>query len=278
MFEANEIDNKDRMKFQGIYTSLSALVSIVFPLIFGSIISINGFLKCLNIVIVIVIIRLILSFIFKDNCLPQNNKADVAGYLDEVKNNKVVKQVYKVNKFNGLTYSEGAFQSIITIYIITVFRDSLSLGIFTSIFCFINFLLGILIVKIIKNIYYTRIIKFSMILTIVSLCVMLYEPTIYTIVIFNLFQTISNTLRNLINGNIQYNMSNIEIIKDKYKVEYFLGIEFSLFLGRLISQFLFILMTFVNRGAIIFIFIIFLILLTTNSIKLQNYIVEVDKC
>ena len=78
----------------------------------------------------------------------------------------------------------------------------------------------------------------------------------------------------LINGNSQANISNIETIKKEYKVEYWLGIETALFIGRIISNMLFIAMAFTNTNIIMYIFIIFLILLATNSIKLQKIIQE----
>ena len=51
-----------------------------------------------------------------------------------------------------------------------------------------------------------------------------------------------------------------------------MGVEFVLFIGRTISQSLFILMAFIDIIYVIPIFIIFLILLMINSVKLQKYI------
>ena len=69
--------------------------------------------------------------------LKEGNNAQrtiIQTYNYDFKNSKEIKELYKVYFYTGLTYSEGAFQSIITIYIIKVFSDSFSLGIFTSIF------------------------------------------------------------------------------------------------------------------------------------------------
>ena len=270
IFESDGVTNEKRKMFNGHYKALSSILAIVFPLIFGSLIATTGFVKSILIILVIVIIRIILSFIFKDSNIPIAEKTDMKEYWLKARNNKSIKSVYMINLFNGLTYSDGAFKSIITIYIIKVFSDSFSLGIFTSIFSLISCLLGLLFVKIIKDKNYVSTISISMVLTIFSLCLMILKCNTYTIVIFNLFQTISKGLVELINGNSQANLSNIDLIRNEYKVEYFLGIEISLFIGRFISQSLFILMAFIDDIYLIPVFIIFLILLMTNSLKLQR--------
>lgn len=270
MFESDGISNQERTKYNGAYTAIKSILTIVFPIIFGSLIATTGFLKSILVVLLIVIIRIILSFVFRDYNIPKRDKVSFKEYIKKIKDNKYIKQVYKINFFNGLTYSEGAFKSIVTIYIIKVFSDSFSLGIFTSIFSLLSCLLGILFAKKINKDKYPNIIKVSMVTTILSLCLMVFNCNAVTIVLFKFFQTISKELVDLINNTSQSNISNLEFIKKEYKVEYFLGMEISLFIGRFISHSLFILMTFVDVIYIIPIFIIFLIMLTINSIKLQR--------
>lgn len=61
----------------------------------------------------------------------------------------------------------------------------------------------------------------------------------------------------------------IETIKKEYKIEYFLTLETSLFIGRVISNTLFICMAFLSADFIMNIFIIFVILQAISVIKLQ---------
>jgi len=56
MFESDGISNLERSKFTGNYTALKSILSIIFPLIFGSLIATTGFLK--NILILLKIIKL----------------------------------------------------------------------------------------------------------------------------------------------------------------------------------------------------------------------------
>ncbi len=168
ILESDGITNEERAKFAGTYTAIESILSIIFPLIFGSLILSTGFLKSLTVVFIIVIIRIILSFIYKDNNVPKSNKTNMKKYFELTNKDKRFKQMYKADFLNGIVYSEAAFSYIVTIYIIKVFSDSFSLGVFTSIFSVITFIIGILFAKFINKKYYSFSIKISMVFTIIS--------------------------------------------------------------------------------------------------------------
>lgn len=274
IIESDGITNEERAKFAGTYTATESILSIIFPLIFGSLIYTTGFLKSLFVVFIIVIIRIILSFKYKDTNIPKINKINIKDYLELTKKDKKFKQMYIVEFFNGLVYSEAAFSYIVTIYIIKVFSNSFSLGVFTSIFSIITFIIGILFAKFIKKEHYAKAIKISMIFTIVSLVFMIFNCNAVTIVLLNLFQTISKKLKDLITGNNQANLSNDIKIQNEYKTEYWLANETSLVIGRIISSSIFILIAYTDLTIMIIIYALFLILFTINSIKLQKIIEE----
>lgn len=272
MLESDGVKNSQRAKFQGSYTATKAVLSIVFPLVFGSLIYTTGFLKSLIIVLIIVALRIILSFMFKDENIPRGKKADLKKYFELTKDDKRFKQLYKVEFFNGMLYSEAAFSYIVTIYIIKVFSNSFSLGIFTSIFSAITCIIGILFARYIKEKHYVSTIKVSMTLTVIFLFLMIFKCNVITIILFNLFQTISKNIVTLINGKNQSNLCNIQEIREEYKVEYWLTTETSLIIARIISSCMFILMAYTNSNIIIVAFAVFLILFADNSIKLQKAI------
>lgn len=264
MLESDGITNDERAKFTGTYTATKSILSIIFPLIFGSLIYVTSFIKALIIVFIIVVMRMILSFVFKDKNIPETKKTNIKEFFKITKNNKKFKQMYLVEFFNGLTYSEGAFSYIVTIYIIKVFSNSFSLGVFTSIFSIITCVIGIMFAKLIKKEHYASTIK----------CTMIFRCNVITIVLFNLFQTISKSLMDLINGNSQSNLCNDEKIKKEYKVEYWLANETALVISRIISNCIFILMAYSNSQLIIIVFALFLVMLAFHSIKLQKVIKE----
>lgn len=175
------------------------------------------------------------------------------------------KSIIRTNICLGLTYSEGALSYVITIYIIKIFSESVSLGIFTSIFSIISIIIGFLFVKVIKPKYYIKLLCLTLPITIILLCIMLLNCNFVTVVLYNLFQTISGLLSDLIRGRNIFNFSNIETIKKEYKVEYFLTIETALF----------ILMAFLSAEFIMTIFVIFVILQAISVVKLQF---DMNKC
>lgn len=274
ILESDGITNEERAKFAGTYTAIESILSIIFPLVFGSLIYKTGFLKSLIVVFIIVTIRLILSFIYKDNNVPTGNKTNMKKFFELTNKDNRFKQIYKVEFLNGIVYSEAAFSYIVTIYIIKVFSNSFSLGVFTSIFSMITFVVGIMFARFINRKHYASAIKISMIFTILSLFLMIFKCNAITIILFNLFQTTSKKLKELIVGNTQANLSNYNLIAKEYKTEYFLSNETALVIGRILSSSMFILLAYINIKIMIITYALFLILFTINSVKLQRNILE----
>lgn len=273
--ESNGIENKDREKYLGTYNGFKNILSIIFPLFFGNLIQNSGFINTIIFVLVIVILEIILSIILKDNNISNDNKTNLKEFKKAMKKHPELKSIIKTEICSGLTYSEGALSYVITIYIIKIFSESISLGIFTSIFSAISIIIGFLFVKVIKPKYYIKLLGITLPITIILLCIMLLNCNFVTVVLYNLFQTISKLLSDLISERNIFNFSNIETIKRKYKVEYFLTLETSLFIGRVISNTLFIFMAFLDANFIMTIFVIFVILKAISVIKLQF---DMNKC
>lgn len=275
MIESDGVENKDRARYIGSYTVVKNIISIIFPLVFGGLIQKSGFINATIFALFIVILEIILSNIFKDNNIPKNNKTNFKEFRKITKEHVEFKRIIETKICAGLTYSEGALSYVITIYIIKVFSESVSLGIFTSIFSIVSAIIGLLFVKVIKPKHYNGLMISTSAITIILLCVMLLNCNFITIVLYNFFQTISKGLTDLINEQSVSNFSNIKSLKQEFKVEYFLSIETSLFIGRVISNVLFIFMAFTNSNIIMAIFVIFAIMRAVSSIRLQS---SMDKC
>ena len=275
MIESDGVENKDRAKYIGTYTLTKNIISIIFPLIFAGIIQKSGFINATIFALFIVILEIILSNIFKDNNIPKSDRTNFKEFRRVTKNHEEFRRIIETKICAGLTYSEGALSYVITIYIIKVFSESVSLGIFTSIFSIISALIGLLFVKVIKPKYYNSLMISTSTITIILLCIMLLNCNFITIVLYNLFQTISKGLTDLINEKNVSNFSNIKSIKKEFKVEYFLSIETSLFIGRVVSNVLFIFMAFTNSNYIMTIFVVFAIMRSASSIRLQS---SINRC
>ena len=270
IFELDSIKNDERARYNGNYKTISNIISVIFPIVFGSLIAVSNFKNALILIICLVLFLFILSFRIKDINISKNNKVNLRKFIKVIKNNNAVKNIYNSNLFSGLTYSSGAFLSIITIYIIKVCNNSMSLGIYTSIITFIIAIISFLYGHVIKKNRYVIYIIILSLLSIISLIIMMINCNFITIIAFNLFSKISWEFIYLVNITSQGNITNIEEIKDKYKVEFYQFFELSLFIGRFISYTLFILMYFISVNIILIIFIMFLLLLMINSIRIQK--------
>lgn len=277
MLETDGVENKEREKYIGSQTCVQSIISILFPLIFGSLAQKNGFIETTFFALLIVVIEIILSNLFQDKNIPKSKKANLGKFLKTMKDNDTYKKIGFNKICTGLTYSEGALSYVVTIYIIRVFNESMSLGIFTAIFSFISALLGFLFVKTIKPKQYKKLMIVTSILSISFFSIMLLSCNFLTIILYKLFYTISNGLQDLINGRNIGNFSNIKEIQKEYKVEYYVSMETFLFIGRVISNVLFIFMAFTNSNIIMFIFVLFVILRDISSISLQSSYSQVTK-
>ena len=276
-FESSGIKNGERKKYLGIICVLKSILSIIIPLIFGSVMSVQGFEKCLIIVLVLVAFQIILSFIYKDEIVNEQKRTDFKSFVDLVGKNEKIKTVYKMYMFNGIIYS-GAFRSIIAIYIIRVFTDSFSYGIFTSVFAAITAIVGFYFAKLSKPKNYKKNLVISCILTALGILIIMFKCNFVTIIIFNLLQSYSKTIVELINSNALSDISNMDEIKNKYKVEYFVGMESCLVVGRITSYLLFLLMGIINtnlfNNIILIIFTLLIIVFTMCSINVQRSLQE----
>lgn len=269
-FESNGISNQERAKFTGTYTCIKSIISIIVPLIFGTVITDIGFGKCTIVVLFLVIVQIILSILFKDINLIDNKKTDLKLYKRVISKNEMIKNMYRVNLLNGFIFT-GAFSSVVVIYIINAVNTNFNLGVFTSVFALVSSGIGYLFAKVIPMNKYSIILKYTTLLTVLGLLMVMIKTNFVTIVLFNLFQTISSTLFSLIISNCSINMANNPEIKDKYKVEYFIGIEKNIFIGRFISYIMYIIIGLSNSILLTnFILVVFIVLFTLLSYKINE--------
>ncbi len=273
MIESDGITNNMRQKYVGSTHAVNNILSILLPIFFGYIVLKSGFINSLIIFIILIIIQIILSYLYDDINLPKHNKVNLKKFKKICHHDKKFQLIFKMKCCEGIVYSEGALKMIISLFIIRVFSDSFSLGIFTSIFSIISALLGWLFIKTIKTKNYKNWIIYSTILTVITLIWVILNCNPLSIIIFNFFQRISKDIINLINEKNIQNIANVPKIKNEYKVEYYLFIETALVIGRIIGSILFILMAFIYNNIILYIFIIFLIMWSYYCLKIQ---IELD--
>lgn len=272
-FESTGVKNEQRKKFLGEIYAAKSILSIVIPLAFGSIMNIDGFDKCVLIVLGLVFLQIIMSFLFKDITIKEKTKTNLKEFVNLIAKNDKLKKLYRMEFVNGAIYS-GAFKSIVTIYIIRVLKNSLSYGIFTSVFALIVALVGFFFARLAKPKHYTIYLCISGVLTVLGLILIIFKCNFVTIIIFNFIQSYSQTICELINTDTLHNTSNIKEVKNKFKVEYFLGMETVLVAGRVLSYSILLILGFLSDGiwanVVLVIFAFIVVIYTKASIDLQK--------
>lgn len=274
------IEKEKLAKYSGTYTALNSILSVVIPIVFGSVMSFKGFEKCTIIVLILVFIKLFLTFMYSDNNIPKSDKTNLKRYFKILRKHKYILDGHMASFTNGLTYG-GAFSLLITIYIIKVFKTGFSLGILTSIFSLITALASIIFANFISRKKYKNLIMICNGLTIIALILMVVKCSPITIIIFNFVQSFAKTYSTLINTNNAVILSQRKEIKSKYKEEYYITHEIFTYIGRIVSYTTFCMLAFantsLNTNIIMLIFIIFMILRTIFQIRLQNCAIKEEK-
>lgn len=274
-FESLSIKNSDRASFAGFYTIIKSLISIIIPILFGSIITKSGFMECTVIIVLLTILQIIVSFIFKDEQIKDIQNLNLKNYKNLITKYKVMKKMHYISLLNGIIFS-GAFQSLVTLYIIKILNSSIELGAFSSVFAIVTCFLGYFFAKILPKKYYRITILVSGILTVLGIVLLIYKVTYLNVVIFNFLQTVSATLLSLIIDNTELDMANYNKVIKEYRVEYFVTMEKYIFVGRFIGYILYIILGistsnfFSNIILLIFGFIILLLSFYTMNLKDWN--------
>ncbi len=272
-FESTGISNEERAKFIGSYTAWNAILGMLIPIFFGSLISAEGFGRAVIVVLILVMFQIACSLIFKDSHIPRADKTDLRGYRKLVERKTCVQKSYLLSIFEGFIYN-GAFNSIVTVYIIKVFSNSFELGIFTALFSLVTCICGILFAKKVKEQDYQKLLKFSTFFMITGIIFIMIACNTFTIILFNFFLVFSKSLMTLINEKNKFDITNLSEIKNRYKEEYFLGVEGSLMIGRIMSYGIFILLSFATTveetNLILVIFMLVIFCLGAASIALNK--------
>lgn len=246
IMESDGIKNQERAKFIGNYKTAKAACSMVFPIILGGLMQVAGFVESSIVVIVIVAIRMLLSFRYKDKNLPRTKKANLKKFREITRRDQRFHRLNIMHFFDGLSCSSSAFSQVITLYVVTVFSDGFSLGVFTAVFSAVSGAIGIIFAKFLKQKHYSGAIGFSAFAMIATFLAMVAECNVITIIIFKLCRVVFIDITHSITETGSANLSNDPRIKRDYKSEFWVTNERYLVAGRVLSNILFISMAFMS--------------------------------
>lgn len=278
IMESDGIQNKERAKYIGSYKAAKAACSMIFPVVLGGLMYATGFIESSVVVIIIVAVRMLFSFAYKDKNIPRTKKTNLKKFRELTRRDQRFRWLNIMHFFDGLTCSSSAFSQIITLYVVTVFSDGFSLGIFTAIFAAVSGVIGIVFAKFMKQKQYSGAIGLPAIAMIASFLAMVFECNVVTIVIFKFCRVIFLDFTHSITETGGANLSNDVKIRREYKSEFWVTNEQYLVAGRVISNLLFISMAFMESWTpIMIVFAVLLGIFALTAIKFQSTVFRSQK-
>lgn len=232
LFIINKVKNTERTNYMVKLFITISVVGILFPIIFGSIITITNYILTAVIVLFISLIQIILSFFITDNHNGDLEEYNLKKAWLELKKNKQVINCLAGEFFIGMNICNGALETVMVILILNSFNTNINLGIITS----IATLLSILVVKIYGLIYNKRddkkVIIISSIIPVISLIIFLILKTNTTVIIYKFSYVIFAEILSLVRKIKIFNLSNSKIVNKSNQCEFNAIREVTLNVGR----------------------------------------------
>lgn len=232
LFIINKVKNPERTNYMVKLFITISVVGILFPIIFGSIITITNYILTAVIVLFISLIQIILSFFITDNHNGDLEEYNLKKAWLELKKNKQVINCLAGEFFIGMNICNGALETVMVILILNSFKTNINLGIITS----IATLLSILVVKIYGLIYNKRddkkVIIISSIIPVISLIIFLILKTNTTVIIYKFSYVIFAEILSLVRKIKIFNLSNSKIVNKSNQCEFNAIREVTLNVGR----------------------------------------------
>lgn len=232
LFIINKVKNTERTNYMVKLFITISVVGILFPIIFGSIITITNYILTAVIVLFISLIQIILSFFITDNHNGDLEEYNLKKAWLELKKNKQVINCLAGEFFIGMNICNDALETVMVILILNSFKTNINLGIITS----IATLLSILVVKIYGLIYNKRddkkVIIISSIIPVISLIIFLILKTNTTVIIYKFSYVIFAEILSLVRKIKIFNLSNSKIVNKSNQCEFNAIREVTLNVGR----------------------------------------------
>lgn len=237
LFVIDKVDNSDRSRYTVKKNLIVSSVGVIFPIILGTTITITNFELTANIVLIISLIQIILSFtLTPDNHVSKLSKYNIVKTCNRIKKNKQVQKMFLVEFFVGFSTSDGALGTLITILIFNVFKTDMNLGIITSISTILSMCAIKIYEKLFKNKSDKKILMISSIIPVISVLLVLFNTNNITIIIYCLcYEILVNGIISLNRSIRLFNISDSSIIKKEDQSEFFSIREGILNLGRMVS-------------------------------------------
>lgn len=272
IYIANKVKNEERINYEVKRKTISCLVSIITPIVLGTLITTTDYTKTAIIILVVSIIQILASFFLKTQPIT-NNKFGPIKAFKELKKQANFKRTMLNEFFSGTSLAESAVGTIITILIFNSFKTNMNLGIITSVTFALTILGSYFYGKEYKNKDNSKLFIILSIIPLISLSLLILLQNDITVIIYNLFYTIVINLLVLIIDVYRYNTAR-DTYQNNISEEFWCIREVVLNAGKIISFSLLLIVGLLNN---IFYLNIILVILTGLIIIMALIGIKIDK-
>lgn len=234
---ANEIRDNKLKSWYGYKTAISNTLQVIIPLVVGFLLMKYNYSEVAILFVVIQLINLFLSFTFKVDS-KKTTKFSIKKYKEAIKNHGL-ERYFKVNHMieflTGFAISNSALGTLITLYVVKMFKTNSNLGIFTSIFMMINVILSYLFATRAKECKFGKYMFISGTLITISILLFMFKTNKFTLILYNLVYNVGAAMMVLIVQILNMKVAKYKVIKRNYQLEHLSVREFYLCLGRVVG-------------------------------------------
>lgn len=235
MIESEQVESKERSKYQGYKKAAEQIIGIVIPTFLGAYITFSSYEVAAVLILVFSLLRFGLS-LFMQNKNIQEDGLRLREFVSMIKRNQKIRKLYQIEFFKGITVY-GVMELVVSLLIIYELKNDLELGAWTSIFAILTVISMFWFAKYYKENRENKILKVSFLFILISFVCMICSINIYTIVLYNIvYYIFVNILLNITETRL-FNYSSEGVYKDKFNTEYFIFREVYLNMARVLGFF-----------------------------------------
>lgn len=215
-FSITEVRNDRRLRFQSLKQIIAEVIKVIAPLTLALVITDSGYLQSATIILVISVIQLFLSVLFRPTHTVPTYRHHIRAIFRKIDNHASLRRVFLLQFFRGFLVSGSAFLIIPSILIYDYTGSDLNLGAFASLAAGIAIVMILVLRRLERRPRATRALLLSFVPIALTLpLILIFSPTalpaiflyIFAIAIFdsviNMFMTtrIHNSLKKHLAGN-----------------------------------------------------------------------------
>ncbi|MBR3164255.1 MFS transporter [Candidatus Saccharibacteria bacterium] len=232
LFIANKVDNSHRTKFTVRQKILTSTISVVVPLLLGSIITATDYRRTAIIILIISFIQIILSFFITPEPTHHLSRFNLKQTLRQLLKKSQVRRMALVEFASGLCEGHSALDALVSVLIFQSFRTDVNLGLFTSLSTVISMFALHIYGKYYKKRSDHKLVLITSFIPIFALLLLFVIRNNFTLVFFQICYITFASLILLARDIRLYNLADSKLVSRDNQCEFLVLREISLDAGR----------------------------------------------